>query len=174
MLLLISFFFLSVPLPSVIVPTLRGVRTPSCRSATRSEENACPMLGKWPRHRGASGCPNHDSRKLPPLPVEIATDADVSPTEKCRAISLLAVCNCTLEQKQVHGTFITCVVDWIFCETPRALPPAPCCQVKVGHGGTLDPMATGVLVIGVGKGCRELGNFLKVRCKRSIQKQKRS
>ncbi|CAM9851583.1 unnamed protein product [Scytosiphon promiscuus] len=34
-------------------------------------------------------------------------------------------------------------------------------KVKVGHGGTLDPMATGVLVIGVGKGCRELGNFLK-------------
>lgn len=35
-------------------------------------------------------------------------------------------------------------------------------QVKVGHGGTLDPMATGVLVIGVGKGCRELGNYLQV------------
>lgn len=33
--------------------------------------------------------------------------------------------------------------------------------MKVGHGGTLDPMATGVLVIGVGRGCRELGNFLK-------------
>lgn len=31
---------------------------------------------------------------------------------------------------------------------------------KVGHGGTLDPLATGVLVIGVGRGCRELGGFL--------------
>ena len=35
-------------------------------------------------------------------------------------------------------------------------------QVKVGHGGTLDPMATGVLVIGVGRGCRELGKYLQV------------
>jgi len=29
-------------------------------------------------------------------------------------------------------------------------------KVKVGHGGTLDPLATGVLVIGVGKGTKEL------------------
>lgn len=46
------------------------------------------------------------------------------------------------------------------------IPLCPCrqthLQVKVGHGGTLDPMATGVLVIGVGKGCRELSKFLKV------------
>jgi len=28
--------------------------------------------------------------------------------------------------------------------------------VKVGHGGTLDPLATGVLVIGVGKGTKQL------------------
>ena len=39
-------------------------------------------------------------------------------------------------------------------------------KVKVGHGGTLDPMATGVLVIGVGRGCRELSNYLKVCHKR--------
>ncbi|KAG8468284.1 hypothetical protein KFE25_013367 [Diacronema lutheri] len=32
---------------------------------------------------------------------------------------------------------------------------------KVGHGGTLDPLATGLLVIGVGRGCRELQNYLK-------------
>jgi len=32
---------------------------------------------------------------------------------------------------------------------------------KVGHGGTLDPKATGVLVIGVGSGTRELQNYLK-------------
>ncbi|CAN0521562.1 unnamed protein product [Ectocarpus sp. 12 AP-2014] len=42
---------------------------------------------------------------------------------------------------------------------PRRRQPGP--KVKVGHGGTLDPMATGVLVIGVGKGCRELSNFLQ-------------
>lgn len=33
--------------------------------------------------------------------------------------------------------------------------------LKVGHGGTLDPMATGVLIIGVGRGCKELTQQLK-------------
>lgn len=33
-------------------------------------------------------------------------------------------------------------------------------QIKVGHGGTLDPMATGVLVIGLNGGCKELSNYL--------------
>ncbi|KAL8944722.1 MAG: hypothetical protein Q9216_000291 [Gyalolechia sp. 2 TL-2023] len=33
-------------------------------------------------------------------------------------------------------------------------------QVKVGHGGTLDPMATGVLIVGVGRGTKHLHNFL--------------
>ena len=32
--------------------------------------------------------------------------------------------------------------------------------VRVGHGGTLDPMASGVLVVGVGKGTKELQGFL--------------
>eukprot|EP00903_Cladosiphon_okamuranus_P016040 g14810.t1 len=41
----------------------------------------------------------------------------------------------------------------------RRWPRGP--KVKVGHGGTLDPMATGVLVIGVGRGCRELSNYLQ-------------
>ena len=34
-------------------------------------------------------------------------------------------------------------------------------RLKVGHGGTLDPMATGVLVIGLGSGCKALQDFLK-------------
>ncbi|KAJ5098496.1 hypothetical protein N7532_005497 [Penicillium argentinense] len=33
-------------------------------------------------------------------------------------------------------------------------------EVKLGHGGTLDPLATGVLVAGVGKGTKSLGDFL--------------
>lgn len=33
-------------------------------------------------------------------------------------------------------------------------------QVKLGHGGTLDPIATGVLITGVGKGTKHLNNFL--------------
>lgn len=32
--------------------------------------------------------------------------------------------------------------------------------IKVGHGGTLDPLATGVLVIGVGKGTKELQRYV--------------
>ncbi|KAK3378514.1 pseudouridine synthase [Podospora didyma] len=33
-------------------------------------------------------------------------------------------------------------------------------QVKIGHGGTLDPLATGVLILGIGKGTKSLQNFL--------------
>lgn len=34
-------------------------------------------------------------------------------------------------------------------------------QVKMGHGGTLDPLATGVLILGVGRGTKSLQNFLE-------------
>lgn len=34
-------------------------------------------------------------------------------------------------------------------------------QVKIGHGGTLDPMATGVLIMGVGQGTKRLQGFLE-------------
>jgi tRNA pseudouridine55 synthase len=34
-------------------------------------------------------------------------------------------------------------------------------KIKVGHGGTLDPLATGVLVIGVGSGTKDLQKYLK-------------
>lgn len=33
-------------------------------------------------------------------------------------------------------------------------------EVKIGHGGTLDPMATGVLILGFGRGTKALNNFL--------------
>ena len=33
-------------------------------------------------------------------------------------------------------------------------------NVKIGHGGTLDPLATGVLIIGIGKGTKRLQSFL--------------
>ncbi|KAL8930584.1 MAG: hypothetical protein Q9208_000454 [Pyrenodesmia sp. 3 TL-2023] len=33
-------------------------------------------------------------------------------------------------------------------------------EVKAGHGGTLDPMATGVLIVGVGRGTKHLQGFL--------------
>ncbi|KAF2734502.1 pseudouridine synthase-like protein [Polyplosphaeria fusca] len=34
-------------------------------------------------------------------------------------------------------------------------------KVKLGHGGTLDPLATGVLIVGVGKGTKCLQRFLE-------------
>ncbi|KAF2190088.1 pseudouridine synthase [Zopfia rhizophila CBS 207.26] len=40
-------------------------------------------------------------------------------------------------------------------------------QVKLGHGGTLDPLATGVLVVGVGKGTKCLPRFLE--CTKSYE-----
>ncbi|KAI9831331.1 MAG: hypothetical protein M1819_005105 [Sarea resinae] len=40
-------------------------------------------------------------------------------------------------------------------------------QVKLGHGGTLDPLATGVLIAGVGKGTKELQGFLE--CTKSYE-----
>ncbi|ETS79597.1 hypothetical protein PFICI_09450 [Pestalotiopsis fici W106-1] len=33
-------------------------------------------------------------------------------------------------------------------------------RVKMGHGGTLDPLATGVLILGLGKGTKSLQSFL--------------
>lgn len=33
-------------------------------------------------------------------------------------------------------------------------------KIKMGHGGTLDPMAEGVLVVGIGDGCKRLSGFL--------------
>jgi tRNA pseudouridine55 synthase len=35
-----------------------------------------------------------------------------------------------------------------------------CGYKKVGHAGTLDPMATGLLVIGINEGTKKLNNFL--------------
>lgn len=39
-------------------------------------------------------------------------------------------------------------------------------KVKMGHGGTLDPLASGVLVVGIGQGTKELANYLKgtIKC----------
>ncbi len=34
------------------------------------------------------------------------------------------------------------------------------CRIKVGHGGTLDPLAEGVLVIGVGRGTKLMEDYL--------------
>ncbi|KAI9671470.1 MAG: hypothetical protein M1831_004379 [Alyxoria varia] len=41
-------------------------------------------------------------------------------------------------------------------------------QVKIGHGGTLDPSATGVLVLGIGSGTKQLHHFLG-DCRKSYE-----
>lgn len=38
--------------------------------------------------------------------------------------------------------------------------PRKKCKVKVGHGGTLDPMAEGVLILGIGEGTKLLQDYL--------------
>ncbi|MDP3726068.1 MAG: tRNA pseudouridine(55) synthase TruB [bacterium] len=35
-------------------------------------------------------------------------------------------------------------------------------NLKIGHAGTLDPLATGLLIIGVGDGTKKMGDFLKL------------
>lgn len=35
-------------------------------------------------------------------------------------------------------------------------------RLKIGHAGTLDPMATGLMIIGVGEGTKKLQDFLKL------------
>lgn len=40
-------------------------------------------------------------------------------------------------------------------------------DVKIGHGGTLDPMASGVLILGIGRGTKGLGRFLN--CTKSYE-----
>ena len=39
-------------------------------------------------------------------------------------------------------------------------------KLKMGHGGTLDPLASGVLVIGVGSGTKKLGEYTNGSVKR--------
>jgi tRNA pseudouridine55 synthase len=40
-------------------------------------------------------------------------------------------------------------------------------RVKMGHGGTLDPLATGILILGVGRGTKSLNEFLQ--CKKTYE-----
>ena len=70
----------------------------------------------------------------------------------------------------------------VFDAPPKKVPLSPCGEsqdahhrlaharrvpLRVGHGGTLDPLAQGVMVVGVGRGCKQLPLLLhgfKARC----------
>ncbi|KAK6205491.1 pseudouridine synthase [Scheffersomyces amazonensis] len=41
-------------------------------------------------------------------------------------------------------------------------------KVKIGHGGTLDPLASGVLVVGVGSGTKKLSHYL-LECEKTYE-----
>ncbi len=36
------------------------------------------------------------------------------------------------------------------------------CRIRIGHAGTLDPLATGLLIIGIGAGTKKLNEYLKL------------
>jgi tRNA pseudouridine55 synthase len=54
------------------------------------------------------------------------------------------------------GTGSTDVLNYIKREYKKITSQ----KLKIGHGGTLDPFAHGVLVVGIGTGTKQLGNFL--------------
>ncbi|KAK8232147.1 tRNA pseudouridine(55) synthase [Phyllosticta capitalensis] len=52
------------------------------------------------------------------------------------------------------------VRDWKRQNGRRPKGPNRAKKVKIGHGGTLDPLATGILVVGIGNGTKSLSKFL--------------
>ncbi|KAI3404897.2 PUS4 [Candida oxycetoniae] len=50
----------------------------------------------------------------------------------------------------------------------RAQQKAKAAKIKIGHGGTLDPMASGVLVVGVGSGTKKLQYYLS-ECQKTYE-----
>ncbi|KAI9698729.1 MAG: hypothetical protein M1836_003839 [Candelina mexicana] len=82
-----------------------------------------------------------------------------------------------LRDLQTHFTPSALFIPWVSAEQVRRdkeshnqrkrrrdkKPP----QVKIGHGGTLDPLATGVLIVGIGKGTKHLQSFLE--CTKSYE-----
>lgn len=61
---------------------------------------------------------------------------------------------------ETSATTVARVKDAILSNLPKDKRKHAGRSFKVGHGGTLDPMATGVLVIGLGTGCKALAGFL--------------
>ncbi|KAK8170603.1 pseudouridine synthase [Phyllosticta citribraziliensis] len=52
------------------------------------------------------------------------------------------------------------VKEWRRENNRRPKGPNRTKNVKIGHGGTLDPLATGILVVGIGNGTKSLSQFL--------------
>ncbi|KAF2438621.1 pseudouridine synthase [Karstenula rhodostoma CBS 690.94] len=78
-----------------------------------------------------------------------------------------------LRDLQTHFDKSTLFAPWI-THTKRAMELSGSkkrhiqnLKVKLGHGGTLDPLATGVLIVGVGRGTKCLSRFLE--CTKSYE-----
>ena len=60
--------------------------------------------------------------------------------------------------------------DILLIDKPKGITSFDCIRIlrkklgvrKMGHAGTLDPMATGLMIIGVGEGTKMLGQYLKL------------
>ncbi|KKW12680.1 MAG: tRNA pseudouridine synthase B, partial [Parcubacteria group bacterium GW2011_GWA2_49_9] len=58
----------------------------------------------------------------------------------------------------------------LLIDKPKGITSFDCIRIlrkelgirKMGHAGTLDPMATGLMIIGVGDGTKKLHEFLKL------------
>ncbi len=58
----------------------------------------------------------------------------------------------------------------LLIDKPKGITSFDCIRIlrkelgirKIGHAGTLDPMATGLMIIGVGEGTKNLGQYLKL------------
>ena len=66
-------------------------------------------------------------------------------------------------------TYELSMKDILLIDKPKGITSFDCIRIlrcnlgvkKLGHAGTLDPMATGLMVIGVGEGTKSLGQYLK-------------
>jgi tRNA pseudouridine55 synthase len=100
-----------------------------------------------------------------------------SPSPKCQAQNYTAINKPkgissaqVLRDLQHHFNPSATFAPWISVERSKREREAPNqrrrrrekdIKVKIGHGGTLDPLATGVLIAGVGNGTKQLGTFLE-------------
>lgn len=71
----------------------------------------------------------------------------------------------------IIDTILHSMKDILLIDKPQGITSFDCIRIlrrgfphgtKIGHAGTLDPMATGLMIIGVGKGTKILGQYLKL------------
>ena len=70
-----------------------------------------------------------------------------------------------------NGLTLYSMKDILLIDKPRGITSFDCIRIlrkrfkrgtKIGHAGTLDPLATGLMIIGVGKETKRLGDYLRL------------